>query len=437
MPRARFAHSASAVDGKIYIIGGVDADVHAPPSEGFLMVDVYDPATDTWATAADIPAGAPHHAADVVDGKIYTFGRWMGPGEAIFPTVQEFTPAPEAKNLMAFSGEVLMSKSADLTQADIPTDFYNRVRELNGSDPDFIELWAGEGTTNIAGEFTSEIQVLGYFVSSARGVIGADMWQFETMTMADGDQLFFKNTVTLNPNPTSLSVIKTITGGTGKYENALGYTEGTGTEDDSGASLAFGGLISTSFVVLNVPDESPGGPWYAGFGRDFIPADGSQVAIVFERDPVHIRPDFNLLDMIDIPAVFECPFLLSGQEWWYEPFVDFPFKYVYVVDNDGSVPVYFVDLAELNSEIADDQLTIGELEAFSSLRVGQATYVKEEILNTNAPDSDGKGHGTVTTIGTLQESGEFFYVHWQEEFLPDLGKNVFLDVVIRFFPGTN
>ena len=105
--------------------------------------------------------------------------------------------------------------------------------------------------------------------------------------------------------------------------------------------------------------------------------------------------------------------------------------------NDRSVPVYFVDLAELNSEIADDQLTLGELETFSSLKVGQATYVKEDILNSNAPDSDGKGHGIVTAIGTLQESGEFFYVHWHEEFDPAIGKNVFRDTVIKFFPGAN
>jgi N-acetylneuraminic acid mutarotase len=440
MPTARFAHSASAVDGKIYIIGGADADVHPVPSEGFLMVDVYDPATDTWTTAADIPAGAPHHTAGVVDGKIYTIGRWMGPGEAVFPTVQEFTPAPEAKNLMAFSGEMQMSKSADLTQADIPTDFYDRVMGLNGSEPDFIELWTGQGATNDGGEFTTETQVLGYLIfptGRSNGPIAVETWELETMTMADGDQLFIENTVTvdLSPaNPGSLTVSKTVTGGTGQYAGALRFAEGAGTEDEAGASLAFQGIISTSFVVLSAPGESPGGPWYADFSRDFIPADGAQVAIVFSRDPAHIRPEFNLLDMMDIPAVFECPLLLRGQEWWHEPFVDFPFKVKNGLDNDGSVPVYFVELAELDSEIADDQLTIGELEAFSSLRVGQATYVKNDILNSNAPDSDGKGHGVMTAIGTLDGSGEFFYVHWHEEFDPAVGKNVFLEIEVRFFP---
>jgi hypothetical protein len=221
-------------------------------------------------------------------------------------------------------------------------------------------------------------------------------------------------------------------------------------------SGAVGGIIGTNdqFVVLNAPDESPGDPLYADIGRDFIPTDGTHVAIVFMRDPAYIPPEYNLLDMRDFPAALECPFLLRGQEWWHEtnwlnflrtrntsekpdrhgPFVDRPIKCMYV--DDGSVPVYFVDLAELNSEIADDQLTLGELEAFSSLKVGQATYFKNDLLNSNAPDSDGKGHGRMTVIGTLQESGEFFYVHWHEEFDPAIGKNVFRDTVIKFFPGS-
>ncbi len=442
MPRARFALSATALDGKIYIIGGANADVHMAPSLGFQMVDVYDPATDTWTTTADPPFVAPYPNTGVVDGRIYTIGGWGGPGGGeIFPTVQEFTPAPEAKNLTALGGEILTSRSTDLTQADIPTDFYNRVKQLNGWEPSFIELWIGQGVTNVGDEFTSEIQVLGYFLlppGRPAAPIGVKTWELETMTMANGDQLFFENAVTVDLSPAnagSLSVIRTVTGGTGKYVNALGFAEGAGIEDETGATRAFQGVISTSFVVLNVPDESPGAPWYAGLSRDFIPADGSQVAIVFTRDPAHIRPEFNLLDLEDIPAAFECPILFRGQEWWHEPFVDIPFKVVYV--NDGPVPVYFVDLAELNSEIADDQLTLGELKAFSSLKVGQATYVKDDVLNSHATDSDGKGHGVLTAIGTLDGTGEFFYVHWHEEFDPAIDKNVLLDITIRFFPGGN
>ena len=80
---------------------------------------------------------------------------------------------------------------------------------------------------------------------------------------------------------------------------------------------------------------------------------------------------------------------------------------------------------------------MGELEAFSSLRVGQATYVKDDVLNSHAPDSDGKGHGVMTAIGSLVDSGEGFYVRWHEEFDPDIDKNVLLDIEIKFFPSAN
>jgi N-acetylneuraminic acid mutarotase len=280
MPKARFGHSATTVAGKIYIIGGANTAVHAPPIDGYLEVDVYDPATDAWTTAPNHPTGAVHHTAAVVDWKIYTIGKWTGPGGGVFPTVAEFAPTP---------------------------------------------------------------------------------------------------------------------------------------------------------VVLNVPAESPGAPWYAGFGRYFIPTDGNRAAIVFMRDTTCIPPEFNLLDEENIPAAFGCPVLFRGREWWHEPFVDFPFKYV--LENIGSVPVYFVDLVELIDEISDDRLTWGELANFSSLKIGQAMYVKDEALNSNAPDSDGKGYGEMTAMGRLEEGGEF-YVHWHGEFDPGSGMTEFLDVNIKLFSGS-
>ena len=74
MPRARSNHSASVVDGKMYIIGGADPELIKLIVEPYKdkgepsTVDVYDPATGTWTTAADFPTPRGRHAADVVDG---------------------------------------------------------------------------------------------------------------------------------------------------------------------------------------------------------------------------------------------------------------------------------------------------------------------------------------------------------------------------------
>ncbi len=51
MPKVRFILSASAVDGKIYAIGGSSA-MHGA---GLSIVDEYDPTTDTWTTKAPMP----------------------------------------------------------------------------------------------------------------------------------------------------------------------------------------------------------------------------------------------------------------------------------------------------------------------------------------------------------------------------------------------
>lgn len=69
MPRARGAHAAGVLDGKIYLVGGTGAD------GGLLAeVDVYDPATGTWSQAAPLPAARDHLAVAVLDGLLYAYG---------------------------------------------------------------------------------------------------------------------------------------------------------------------------------------------------------------------------------------------------------------------------------------------------------------------------------------------------------------------------
>lgn len=72
MPTARHALSTSALDGKIYAIGGYVPGVAGHP--GVATVEVYDPATDTWITAPDMPTGRFGPRTSVVDGKIYVIG---------------------------------------------------------------------------------------------------------------------------------------------------------------------------------------------------------------------------------------------------------------------------------------------------------------------------------------------------------------------------
>ncbi|MEK7400009.1 MAG: kelch repeat-containing protein [Candidatus Poribacteria bacterium] len=76
MPTPRYVFSTSAVDGKIYAIGGmggtnsindVDVKIHS-------TVEEYDPAADTWTKKADAPMARVMFSTSVVNGKIYTIG---------------------------------------------------------------------------------------------------------------------------------------------------------------------------------------------------------------------------------------------------------------------------------------------------------------------------------------------------------------------------
>ena len=90
MPAGRARLTASVVDGKIYAIGGSphrDSDI--------ATVEMYDPATDTWARKADMPRARNFLSSSVVDGKIYVIGGKIYPSETMVPTVEVYDPATD------------------------------------------------------------------------------------------------------------------------------------------------------------------------------------------------------------------------------------------------------------------------------------------------------------------------------------------------------
>ena len=65
----RSYHSAAVVNGKIYLMGGAGAD-----NKPFASVQVYDPATGTWAARANMPTARALFGASAVGGTIYAVG---------------------------------------------------------------------------------------------------------------------------------------------------------------------------------------------------------------------------------------------------------------------------------------------------------------------------------------------------------------------------
>lgn len=86
MPTARSGGGKAVVDGKIYVAGGRPPGGHA--------FEVYDPATDTWEKLPDMPTQRNHLAMVAIDGKIIVAGGRTGPGATAprVDTVEVYDP---------------------------------------------------------------------------------------------------------------------------------------------------------------------------------------------------------------------------------------------------------------------------------------------------------------------------------------------------------
>jgi len=67
MPTARSSHAAAIVDGKIYVTGGLAGGYSN-------TLEAYDPVTDSWATLTSLSQARAWHASAAVHGKLYVFG---------------------------------------------------------------------------------------------------------------------------------------------------------------------------------------------------------------------------------------------------------------------------------------------------------------------------------------------------------------------------
>ena len=72
MPAPKALHTASVLDGKIYVIGGYFKE--DSEFKKLSTIEIYDPATDRWTQVPDMPVGKWGHKTEVIDGQIYIFG---------------------------------------------------------------------------------------------------------------------------------------------------------------------------------------------------------------------------------------------------------------------------------------------------------------------------------------------------------------------------
>jgi N-acetylneuraminic acid mutarotase len=129
MPAARTALTVNFIDGKLYVIGGVD-DVHNVVNTNL----VYDPKNNSWTEKAPMPTARHHMTSSVVDGKLYVIGgRLLGDG----------IPAPIKEGLSNFNNnEMYDPKNDTWTQLEpMPS---KRSGLASASIGDYIYVFGGQ-----------------------------------------------------------------------------------------------------------------------------------------------------------------------------------------------------------------------------------------------------------------------------------------------------
>ncbi len=128
--------------------------------------------------------------------------------------------------------------------------------------------------------------------------------------------------------------------------------------------------------------HAPGIPLYAQIGFDFISGtmvilhDEEWAAIPFYRDVNCVPPDFNLLNFD--PIAWDCALLVQGPEIWPADGIGPVLALTQgPVEGFPAPTVYLVKYTEVLAAVNDGVLTIGELQALPSLKIGRATFWSE------------------------------------------------------------
>jgi len=165
---------------------------------------------------------------------------------------------------------------------------------------------------------------------------------------------------------------------------------------------------------LQIPEQTFGPPFYArvefaSVDAGIVPNNGEWAAIVLYRRLDCIPGDFNLLAVFDAPRAFSCPLNdIGGYEVWENaPGADPAPAYSRLIGR-SLVPVLFVRHAEFLGAIADGVLTLPELRALPSARIGNAEYYNE-LLRPSQSNANPLLH--ITAHGRFKD-GSGFRLRW-------------------------
>src|SRR5438552_17991750 len=107
IPVSRQERATGVLNGKVYVVGGYDADAHSTAT-----VQVYNPTTDTWTLAQALPIAVNHNAAAVAGGKLYSFGAGVGETLVYDPSSNSWAASASSHYVHRGTAAVRVSKSS-------------------------------------------------------------------------------------------------------------------------------------------------------------------------------------------------------------------------------------------------------------------------------------------------------------------------------------
>lgn len=171
-------------------------------------------------------------------------------------------------------------------------------------------------------------------------------------------------------------------------------------------------------VRVEIPEDSPGPPFYSLLQPGWFPMTDEWAAVFFIRETDCVPGNFNLIDLVDLvpafpngpPRPFVCPLTIRGHEIWNTDPPDPAVGPLNITAKGvGAVPFYFVAASEAQAAAGDGILTIDDLEAMGSLLVGWADRFTLAQQTGTARGRPGSGKINVSARGQLADGRTFFF----------------------------
>ena len=96
MPTAKSLHTASVINGKIYVMGGYFRS-QGQQTTDFSAIEIYHPRIGRWSQNPDMPVARVGHKAEVVNGDIYIFSD-ASHSDVPFTTVEVYNAERQGMN---------------------------------------------------------------------------------------------------------------------------------------------------------------------------------------------------------------------------------------------------------------------------------------------------------------------------------------------------